>query len=120
MTREQFLQEVEYELIAEQDEIPVRGNALASGDETLDRQVEDDILARLDNGDIWAWASVKVTATWRGFEGHDYLGGCSYEDEDDFVKRSGFYEDMKGEALRDLEAAIHAASEAIQAYQPAR
>lgn len=99
--------QVMYAIEAEFDDIPIRGNALVSGDDELDKQVEDELIERVENGDVWAWASVKVTASIPGIdlEGVDYLGGCSYQDEEDF-KRCGYYEGMKAEALADLEKQI--------------
>lgn len=101
--------QVVYEIEAEFDYIPIRGNALVSGDDELDRKVEDELIERVGNGDVWAWASVKVTASIPGIdlEGVDYLGGCSYRDEEDF-KQDGYYEDMKAQALEDLEKQIQA------------
>ncbi len=98
--------DVFYELEADFDDLPVRGNALASGDDAEDKRVEDEIIERLNNGDVWAWASVKVTARWKGLEGTNYLGGCSYVDEKDFKSPGGYYEDMKAEALADLKDTI--------------
>lgn len=98
--------DVDVTIKAEVDHIPVRGNATVSGDDDYDRQVEDAILERLEWGDVWAWASVTVTVTpkvlCKGLEGSAYLGCCSYEDEKDFVKNSGYYEDMVQEALEFL------------------
>jgi hypothetical protein len=102
------LLEVKFTLTVEQDDIPVRGNAMASGDDDLDRQVEDEIVDRIDRGDVWAWASVCVEAHWNGFVGRDCLGGCCYTDEEDFVKNGGYYESMKSEALADLNSEIEA------------
>lgn len=83
------------EVIATVDDIPVRGNAVASGNEAEDKRVEDEIIARLDKGDVWAWASVEVRVTFRGvLTASEYLGGCCYEDEADFVENSGYYEEM--------------------------
>jgi len=104
---------VSYRIFAEQDDLPVRGNAMCSGDDDFDRQVEDAILARLDDGDVWAWASVKVEARYEGVDtfndedivGVDYLGACNYKDEEDF-KRCPYYEDMCSEARDDLYAQI--------------
>ena len=96
--------EIEYELRVEFDDMPVRGNALASGDPKLDKEVEDEILDRLDKGDVWAWACVRVIAKFKDMDrpvGVAHLGGCSYKDEEDF-KQGGYFEDMKGEALQDL------------------
>ena len=101
--------QVVYEIEAEFDDIPIRGNAIVSGDDELDREVEDELIERVNNGDVWAWASVKVTASIPGIdlEGVDYLGGCSYWDEKDF-KQGGYYEGMKERALEDLEKQIQA------------
>jgi hypothetical protein len=91
-------------LIATQDDAPVRGNALASGNEEEDRRYEDMILERLDNGDVWAWADVEVQATLPdGRTGSAYLGGCSYDDENNF-KEGGYYEDMVLSAVEDAKA----------------
>src|ERR1700692_675881 len=80
-------------LQVEQDDIAVRGNAMASGDEAYDKEGEDGILARLDRGDVWAWACVKVTVAGYGCEGTDYLGCCNYADEQDF-RKGGYFDDM--------------------------
>lgn len=95
---------------AQQDELEVRGNALASGDDAEDTRTEDEIIARLDSGDVWAWATVKVTATWSGFEGSDTLGACSYESEENF-KADGHYTDMVSAALEELAQAIEDGSD---------
>lgn len=100
--------DVIYTLEAEEDHLDVRGNALASGNDAEDKKYEDEIICRLENGDIWAWATVKVTASWNGIEGVDYLGGCSYEDEADFKRAGGYYDDMKAQALEDLKSNIKA------------
>lgn len=99
------------EVIAEQDDIPIRGNAMASGDDDVDRKVEDEILARLDGGDVWAWAAVEVRATLGRYTGSDYLGACSYADEADFRANSGYFDGMRGEALKALTASIEDAQE---------
>jgi hypothetical protein len=97
--------EVKFTIRAEMDETPVRGNALASGDDAEDRKQEDEIIGRLDAGDVWAWANVTVVARWRSFQGSDNLGACSYASEEDF-KTDGYFEDMCNTALADLNATI--------------
>ena len=90
-------------IIATQDDTRVRGNALASGDEEEDRRYEDMILERLNAGDVWAWAQVEVQASLPdGRTGSAYLGGCSYDDENNF-KEGGYYEDLIAEALINAE-----------------
>lgn len=87
------------------EDMPVRGNTLASGDPEEDRAQEDEILAQLDAGNEWAWCCVRVTATWEGFKGVAYLGCCSYSDEASFMV-GGYAEDMTNEAFADLAASI--------------
>jgi hypothetical protein len=85
----------------------LRGNVIASDNENADRAYEDEIIARLDRGDVWAWCTVKVTAEWRGYKGAAYLGGCTYTNERDFTENnSDYYDDMKREALDSLNASI--------------
>ena len=109
---------VTYEVTAEPDDIEVRGNAMASGNDEFDRRVENEILERCAGGDVWAWASVKVTARYDDIdsvEGVDYLGGCSYADEDDFKQAGGYYDDMKKIARDDLFAQLEAIHDTLTA-----
>ncbi len=101
-------------IIAEQDMTPVRGNAMASGDDVYDKEVEDEIISRLDNGNVWAWASVVVKCEWTGYVGTDHLGGCSYENEEDFIKRNDYYESMVDAAVDDLNKKLQETFEKIQ------
>lgn len=101
--------EVTYTLECSPEDIEVRGNAMASGDDEADKEAEDAIIADLEAGNEWAWCCAKVTAEWNGFEGEDYLGGCSYRDEADFKAEGGYYEDMKERALDDLYAQVRSA-----------
>lgn len=101
--------EVKYTITVEQDEQAVRGNALASGDDAVDKAQEDEILARLDRGDVWAWAEVTVTAECAGFKGVDYLCGCCYENEAAFKEPGGYFPDMCAAALENLREVLCAA-----------
>ena len=83
------------------EEIPVRGNACYTGDDQFDCQVEQEILDRLDQDDVWAWATVAVTVSWNGQEATEYLGCCCYDDEEAF-QRCGYYPDMVDAALSQL------------------
>ena len=93
--------DVSVRLDAVPDDIPVRGNACISGDEEFDHQVENEILHRLDQGDVWAWASVAVTVSWENQEATEYLGCCCYDGEEDF-QQSGYMADMVDTALDSL------------------
>ena len=87
---------------AEPEIVPIEGNAMASGDDAFDAQVESGIRERLNQGDIWAWAAVEVKATWKVFRGTACLGCCSYESEEDFRQPDGYFDDLLNEALEDL------------------
>jgi hypothetical protein len=84
-----------------EEDTPVKGS-FASGEDELDRGLEASILERLQRGDTWAWCVVKVTAEYRGFEGTDYLGGCSYESEANFITSNDYYQSMRAEAFDRL------------------
>lgn len=101
--------EVEFKLIVEQDDTPVKGNAMSSGDDEADRKLEQEIIDRADNGDVWAWAQVTITASWAGFEGVDHLCGCSYKNESDFtsIEEDGYFRDMVKTSIEDLITNIH-------------
>ncbi len=107
LTRE----EVTVRLQAEPESIPVEGNACASGDDDFDREVEHNILCRLQQGDLWAWAAVTVVVSWGRFEGRAHLGCCSYADEEDFRQPGGYFDDMVAEALEELNRTV------LEAYQ---
>ena len=99
---------VTYRIEIKQDDTEVRGNASGSGDDVEDERYEDEIIDRLNCGDVWAWASVTVIAECGGFKGRDSLGGCSYANEEAF-KRGPYYEDMKSVALDDLRETLRTA-----------
>jgi len=83
-----------------EDDVPVRGNALASGDAKADKRCEDAIMKRLNRGDYWAWCRVKCTAILDDIEGSDYLGCCSYRNTKEFIQPGGYWDDLKAEAKR--------------------
>lgn len=78
-----------------------------SGEPELDRDNEAWIAGQLRLGNVWAWCSVKVTATWtdelgKEYEGADWLGCCSYRSKRDFMQEGGYYTDMQNEAYAAL------------------
>lgn len=94
------IEQVEFEIKCLPEDIQVKGNCSAIDEET-DTTTEQMIYDQLNNGNQWAWCTVKVTANWKGLEGSDYLGCCSYESEEDF-KSGGYFQDMKEQAFNDL------------------
>jgi len=96
--------QVTYTIEPEVDDLPLKGNVLMSGNDVLDRAAETAVQTRLDNGEMWAWASVLVVARYNDIEmidGCAHLGGCNYRDEADF-KSMPEYADMKATAMRKL------------------
>lgn len=98
--------EVHFSIHITPEDMEVRGNAQASGDDTLDKEAEDAILSDLEAGNLWAWCHVEVRAEYGPFKGSDYLGGCSYKSEADFKADGGYYQVMKRAALAALNAEI--------------
>lgn len=98
--------EVKYTVSVVQDDVERLHGSFSCGDDALDHEIEKGILARLDCGDVWAWADVTVTAECEGFKGTDALCGCSYDDEDDFRANSGYFDDMCKRALDNLRATL--------------
>ena len=102
LTRE----EVTVRLQAEPEFVQVEGNASASGEDAFDREVEQGILSRLEQGDVWAWAAVTVTVSWGPFSASDCLGCCSYADEEDFRQPDGYFDDMVDQAIEELNKTV--------------
>jgi hypothetical protein len=55
----------------------------------------------------WKWCCVKVTASYtdptgRTYSEDEYLGCCNYDSKEDFINNSGYFEDMKKEAIESL------------------
>ena len=95
------IDEVEFRLECSPEDTSPEGNASAIDKET-DKEILDWIYSELNAGNEWAWCQVKVSARWKGLEGVDYLGCCSYKSESDFREPGGYYDDMKNEAFADL------------------
>ena len=95
------IDQVNFELIAHEEHVPVKGNAIASGDAKYDARVENKIIKQLDSGNIWAWCTVEVRGTYKGITESDYLGCCSYKSEKDF-KKDLYYLDMQRECFNRI------------------
>lgn len=80
-------------------------------------QFEDEdaaeIIAQLEAGDLVQFTA-KVTASKNGIElASDYLGGCFYKDEKDFVNNEDYYGDMVQTVIEEAKQAIIALNEDI-------
>lgn len=94
--------EIRFILYCEPEDMPIRGNVMASGDDEADREAEDAVIADLESGNQWAWCCVTITAEWAGFTGRAVLGGVSHKAAEEFCIPGGYYDDMIHEALADL------------------
>lgn len=83
-------------------DIPIRGNAIASGNSEFDKQVENELIDKLTSGDLLAWCNVEIIGEYKGLVSDpEYLGACSYASEKDF-KEGGYYDYMVNTVLDDL------------------
>ena len=79
----------------------------APQDHFVDDEDVQNIYNRMEQADEWAWCAVEVQAVYndpvsdKAYSSSDYLGGCSYEDEEAF-KQGGYYEDMQRTAYEGL------------------
>ena len=99
---------VTYRVFISSEDIPIRGNAISSGDDAYDEKVCARIESELESGNLWAWCLVRVECSAAGLSESDYLGGCSYRDVAEFLT-GGYYESMKDEARAGLESAVERA-----------
>ena len=66
-----------------------------------------------ENG-LWGWCQVKThCGAGPGSRASAYLGGCSYEDTEDFEQNSGYTDQMVKEALAELQKEIDAVYQLI-------
>lgn len=99
------IDQVTFEIECIPEELSIKGNASAI-DEDTDKETEQYIKDQLNSGNEWAWCCIKVTASYKGIEGTDYLGGCSYASKEDFISGDGYYTDMKQAAYDNLVSEI--------------
>lgn len=98
---------------AMEEDIPVRGNAVVSGNDEEDKEIEDAIIADLEDGNEWAWCIVRVTGRFKGLEACDTIGGCSYASYSDFAE-GGYLEDMKEEVVEQLNRQVERITQALK------
>lgn len=83
--------------------------------DTFDPSVTDiDTLRENVESGFWLYFCAKVTASLNGRTlAEDYLGCCIYESAEDFVKNSGYYEDMRDEVVQEARQWLDAAVESV-------
>lgn len=102
--RELTADEVEFSIEIEEDDSDFN---FESDEPEKDEKLRKELNRRRNNGDLWAWCTVVVTAKWKEWKGVDSLGGCSYENEADF-RQDGYFDDMKDRALEELNKSLAA------------
>lgn len=95
------LDDVEYSTKIEFSDIPVKGNVQASEDDEADEAAENEVLAEIANGNVYAWCDIIVYATLGGFDGLASLGAVSCKTEEE-VEATIADHGMREEALEDL------------------
>jgi hypothetical protein len=113
MVRKLTEAEVEFRLECLPEDASIKGNCSAISPEE-DSKAEKWIEDQLESGNEWAWCTIRVSAHWNEFEGDDYLGCCSYRSEADFKQPGGYYDDMKAEALAELNRKVSDAAEQLE------
>jgi len=103
---------VKFSVECHPEDVTVRGNC-SSIDPVTDAEAEKWILDQLESGNQWAWCAVRVTATLlyrdgrkSNITGENWIGCCSYFGASDFCKPGGYWDDMKLEALADLQSKV--------------
>jgi hypothetical protein len=101
------IDDVAISISAEPEHLPVRGNYIVSDDADFDKKCENEIIARVEDGDEWAWCIVKCTVTPKSLNyvdiisGRAFLGGCSYKNKEEFIQ-SDSYNDLVDWAIDNL------------------
>lgn len=73
--------EVRFSITVLEEDMPIEGNILSSGDKKIDEEAERWVRDQLKAGNPFAWCLVTVRAYWGPFSARDTLGGVSYKDE---------------------------------------
>lgn len=106
------IEDVDFSIECLPEEISIRGNCMASGDDAADEACAVEIERQLEDGNPWAWCTVRVIASCGELEVSEYLGACSYASEEDF-RASDYFESMRDEAFEQLQKQV-AAIESVE------
>jgi len=107
--------EVRFHYSIQEDDYP--GYCPATGDDERDKEYEEEIVQRLDAGDILAWCTVTVQAWWRGpddepHRGSACMGGCNYAPDtplEEIVEDLGLREEAISALMSRLEDIVKTA-----------
>jgi hypothetical protein len=96
--------ECTFEVSTEPDDQPIRGSV----DDSLVEQIEREL-----ESNPWAWCTIKVEAKWNGITGVAHLGGCSYTSFEDFTKDTAYFDQMRADAVADLNETLQMLADRI-------
>jgi hypothetical protein len=88
------IKQIEFSLEVMPENIPIEDNLHT-------REIQKEIKEQLNQDNLWAWCSVKITGTYKVLSAYSCLGCCSYKDLNDFMS-SGYAADMQQEILQDI------------------
>ena len=100
------LDKIQYSIETTISEIPIKGNAMASGDPETDIEAETWIQDQLRKGNDLAWCDVIVKAKIGPFEGCDSLGCVSVKDAnelEEMIKEHGMRENAFDHLVQQIE-----------------
>lgn len=92
---------IEFKMAAHPEDMPIRGNLIASGDDAEDKRQEDAVIEDLENGNEWAWCVIEVKGEYLGLSASEFLGGCCYDSEDD-AYASGVFDELKEQVAEQI------------------
>jgi hypothetical protein len=102
-----------------QSDIPVRGNAIVSGDDEYDRDLENQIINDLE-WNVWAWCDITVSLELEidgnTLQGGDSLGACNYKNEKDFME--SLYPEMVQNAINEALDGLKRSIVVVEATKP--
>ena len=102
-----------------QSDIPIKGNAISSGDDEHDRNVEDQIIEDLE-WNVWAWCDITVSLELEvdsnTLQGGDSLGACSYKNEKEFME--SLYPEMVQNAINESLDGLKRSIVVVEATKP--
>lgn len=87
-----LLQNASFEVFADHEDIPPE----------FDDPRDIEFARTANDNNVWPWCYVTVTANYGDFQGDEHLGGCSYQNQSEFTRPGGYYDDMKRSAIGDL------------------
>jgi len=88
---------------------------VSPSDNIDDQETINYIIDQYNNGNEAAWFCAKIEVRYKGVEGTDYLGCCSYKSFKQFQSDgSGYYVDMINQCINQINSDIESRNEQIK------